>query len=154
VDASVDIRRAAELANTILRLRRSLSQLATRGGPDPDLQLAKSEVLRLVFNQPGVRVQDVADGLGIAPNTASTLVTQLAQLGLVERGRDPDDARVVLLFPTAAARARRARIRGRRDSVIAEALSALSAGDRAAVLRAVQPLGRLLRILDQSGGRN
>ena len=150
----MDVRRAAELANTILRLRRSLSQLATRGGPDPDLQLAKFEVLRLVFNQPGRRVQDVADGLGIAANTASTLVTQLVQLGLVERAPDPDDARVVRLFPTDAARARRARIRGRRDTVIAEALSALSASDRAAVQRAVQPLGRLLTILDEKLGRN
>lgn len=150
----MDVRRAAELANTILRLRRSLSQLATRGGPDPDLQLAKFEVLRLVFNQPGRRVQDVADGLGIAANTASTLVTQLVQLGLVERAPDPDDARVVRLFPTDAARARRTRIRGRRDTVIAEALSALSASDRAAVQRAVQPLGRLLTILDEKLGRN
>jgi DNA-binding MarR family transcriptional regulator len=144
---------SAQLATTILRLRRSLSQLATRGGPDPELPLAKGEVLRLVYKYPGRRVQDVADALGIAANTASTVIGQLSQLGLIQRQRDPDDARVARLYPTAAARARRARLRDRRDALVARAIESLSASDQLAIERALGPLGRLLETLDRTDGK-
>jgi DNA-binding MarR family transcriptional regulator len=78
----------------------------------------------------------------------------LAQLGLVERGTDSADARVVRPYPTAAARARHARLRDRRDIAVAHALNALAPSDRAAIERAVGPLSRLLETLERTDGRS
>lgn len=153
MSSTIEAGGAAELATVIVRLRRSLSQVGGRGGSDPELSIAKVEVLRLLNKQPGQRVQDVADALGIAANTASTLIGQLALLGLIERGADPDDARAVRLYPTVAARARRDRRRDRRDRAIVKALKALTATDRAAIERAIGPLGRLLETLERTEGK-
>jgi DNA-binding MarR family transcriptional regulator len=150
MDSTSEATAAAELATVILRLRRSLRQIAGGGGPDPELPLAKAEVLRLVNKQPGLRVQEVADALGIASNTASTLIGQLSMLGLIERGRDVVDARAVRLFPTEAALARRDRLRDRREKAVTEALGVLPASDRQAIERAIGPLSRLLETLERN----
>jgi DNA-binding MarR family transcriptional regulator len=141
-----------ELTLVIARLRRAMSQFA--GAADPDLPFAKLEVVRLLHKSPGMRVQDVADGLGIAANTASTLVTQLASMGLVERRRDKADARVARLFVTRAATARKARRRDRREAAVFQAVERLSTTDRELIVAAVPALNRLLQELEVSGGRD
>lgn len=140
-----------ELTTVIARLRRAMSQLAGVNARDQDLPFAKLEVLRLLHKQPGLRVQDVADALGIAANTASTLVTQLSYMGLVQRRRDAVDARVVRLFVTQAAKARKARRRDRRETAMSQALGRLSANDLDLIFAAVPALNALLETLEGSG---
>jgi DNA-binding MarR family transcriptional regulator len=94
-------------------------------------------------------VQDVAGELGIAPNTASTLVGQLGSAGLVERGRDAADARVARLYLTAAAKARIARLRDRDAAAIAVALEQLSTRQREVIALAAPALDDLLEILER-----
>lgn len=139
------------LTTVIARLRRVMSQVAGASTADPDLPFAKLEVLRLLHKQPGMRVQDVADALGIAANTASTLVTQLSSLGLVERRRDAVDARVARIFVTPAAKARKARRRDQRETAVSQALGQLSASHRDLILAAVPALNRLLEVLESPG---
>lgn len=126
-----------------------MSQLAGQGTGDPDLPFAKVEVMRLLHGQAGLRVQDVAEALGIAPNTASTLVTQLSALGLVERRRDASDGRVARLYPTRAATARKARRRDRREAGMTVVLERLPAADRELILTAIPALNRLVKALEE-----
>ncbi|HYO05306.1 MAG TPA: MarR family transcriptional regulator [Mycobacterium sp.] len=66
------------------------------GGPRTGTGLPESqaELLRLVGRQPGISVRHAAAELGLAPNTASTLVPRLSGDGLLIRTVDPDDRRV------------------------------------------------------------
>jgi DNA-binding MarR family transcriptional regulator len=96
-----------------------------------------------------LRVQDAAAGLGLAPNTVSTLVKQLAAAGSLERRPDRADGRVTRLFLTRAARARWALRRDRREAVIRAALGRLSAEERAAIAGALPALNRLVLVLEE-----
>ncbi|MFN3417553.1 MAG: MarR family winged helix-turn-helix transcriptional regulator [Caldimonas sp.] len=51
-----------------------------------------------IQSQPGIRVTQLAQALGIQQATASNLVESLDRKGLVERRRDQRDQRVVSLF--------------------------------------------------------
>ena len=78
-----------------------------RAGRDP-LPEAQVELLLLVRETPGISGKEVAQRLGTAPNTVSTLVRDLTDAGLLARDRDPADRRVVRLRVTEAAHRRMA----------------------------------------------
>jgi DNA-binding MarR family transcriptional regulator len=83
----VDIRTelAAELLGTVGRFRRKVR----RSGGDPSigtgLPESLAELLRLIGRRPGISVREAATELGLAPNTASTLVSKLSAEGLLLR---------------------------------------------------------------------
>jgi DNA-binding MarR family transcriptional regulator len=92
VETTADL--VAELFATIGRLRRQVRR--SGGGPSIGTGLPESqaELLRLVGRQPGISVRHAAAELGLAANTASTLVSRLSADGLLVRTVDPDDRRV------------------------------------------------------------
>jgi DNA-binding MarR family transcriptional regulator len=92
VETTADL--VAELFTTIGRLRRQVRR--SGGGPPIGTGLPESqaELLRLVGRQPGISVRHAAAELGLAANTASTLVSRLSADGLLVRTVDPDDRRV------------------------------------------------------------
>ncbi|MGK5741688.1 MarR family winged helix-turn-helix transcriptional regulator [Micromonospora sp. URMC 103] len=124
-------------------MRRSVNQRANRSAL-PDAQV---ELLLVIRAQPGVSVKEAAGRLRTAPNTVSTLVRDLAAVGLLERERDPADGRVVRLRLTEAARDRMADYDRRRTELLTEALSRLDPDARAAVAAAVPHLDRLAALL-------
>jgi DNA-binding MarR family transcriptional regulator len=144
---------ASEIRSLVFRMRRAVRNRVRASG-EHELPAAQAEVLRLVHADPGMRVQDVADRLGIAANTASTLVGQLGSAGLIERGRDATDARVARLYLTAAAKARIARARDLGATIIGEALERLPAEDRSVITSATPALGRLLDALEAPAERS
>ncbi|MGY0005909.1 MarR family winged helix-turn-helix transcriptional regulator, partial [Micromonospora sp. I033] len=79
---------------------------------------AQVEVLLLVSAEPGISGKEVARRLGTAPNTVSTLVSELTDAGLLARDRDPADRRVVRLTLTDAARARMADYAAHRSALL------------------------------------
>ena len=86
----------AELLPLLERLRRlgiSAHPLRVAGLGPPQLVL-----LAQIARNPGCRLKDVADALGIAPPTASVAVRHLEEKGLVERRPAPTDGRAVQLF--------------------------------------------------------
>lgn len=139
---------ATEVAETVGRVKRAIRHRLRLelGGSLPEAQL---ELMRLVRQEPGLRVQDAAAGLGVAPNTVSTLVKQLAAAGLLERRADSADGRVTRLFLTRAARARWALRRDRRESVVRSALARMTVEERAAIGAALPALNRLVHVLDE-----
>ncbi len=105
------------------------------------------EVLRHVIERPGVRVQDLADHLAIAPANASGAVRRLTSLGLVAKSPDPDDARAVRLQPTAKALAGRDEVDAAWSELYRQAAAELDPPERDALLAAVPALRRLAQVL-------
>jgi DNA-binding MarR family transcriptional regulator len=132
-----------ELMQIVSRLRRTVRRRVRRDWPHRPLVESELELLRLVGEQPGVRVLDAASALGVAPNTVSTLVGRLTVAGLLERRVDPEDARAARLFLTRAARRRFADWRDRRQGVVGEAFRSLSGNEQLALAAAIPALRRL-----------
>jgi DNA-binding MarR family transcriptional regulator len=110
---------------------------------------AQLELIRLVRRTPGLSVADAAAELGVAPNTVSTLVRQLTDAGILERGRDAADGRVVRLQLSADTRRRVEQWRDRRTAVTARALAGLPPDDRAALARALPILAAVAGALHE-----
>jgi DNA-binding MarR family transcriptional regulator len=139
---------ARELGTLISRLHRSLRRRVRATMPDPTLPQSYVEVLRLLQEQPGRRVQDAAAALHLAPNSASTIVQQLVRLGYVVREVDEQDRRVARLSLTDAAHKRIGRWRDGRQAALAGALAALGALDREVIQEAMPTLARLADALE------
>ena len=142
---------AADLARSVGRLRRSLNREVRAGTALPSLPEAQLEILRLVDRRPGLRVQDAAAELRLAPNTVSTLVRRLVDAGLVRRAADPADGRVAHLRLSAAGEQRLRRWRDHRQEVLAARLAELDSADRLLLERTVPVLERVAIRLEAGG---
>ena len=97
---------AAELLAAVGAVRR-VARRAVRGSAEAGaLPPARSELLRLAARRPGIGVAEAAQELRLAPNSVSTMVSQLAADGLLNRGRAEADGRSVMLTVTDAGAAR------------------------------------------------
>ncbi len=134
---------AAGLARGVGRLRRSLNREVRAGTAIPPLPEAQLEILRLVVRRPGLRVQDAAAELRLAPNTVSTLVHRLVDAGLVEREADLGDGRVAHLRLSPAGEQRLRRWRDHRQEILAARLADLDGDERRAVAQALPVLERI-----------
>jgi DNA-binding MarR family transcriptional regulator len=91
----------AELMATAGRFRRQMRRSGGGQRIGSGLPESQAELLRLVGRQPGISVRHAAAELGLAPNTASTLVSRLSAEDLLVR--TPDDRRVGRLRLTESA---------------------------------------------------
>jgi DNA-binding MarR family transcriptional regulator len=135
---------AAELNAVLLALRRALRQRLRSTSAETPLSPSQVELLRVVRERPGIGVADAAALMQLAPNTVSTLVSELVAVGLLERGRDPSDRRAAQLSITLAAEERFARWGDRREQVMQGALDQLDHRHAEALAAAMPALRRLL----------
>lgn len=91
--------------------------------------------------EPGLRLKELAERLRIAPRSATEVVDQLAEKGLVERRPHPSDRRATLLSLTAEGEQLRARVNADRKREADEFFSVLEPQDRIELARI---LGELL----------
>ena len=124
-------------------LRRTARRAARQAWQPEPLPPAQSELLRLAASRPGIAVADVAQELHLAPNTVSTLVGKLTNVGLLRRGRSAEDGRTALLTITDRGAQRLAEWRDLRADLAGQALARLSAADRRALAGALPALLRL-----------
>ena len=142
---------AAGMLAVIGPLRRALRRLLRRDLPVTPLPTAQAELLRVVRRQPGIRVGEAAQAIGVAANTVSTLVNQLVAAGLLERRQDPGDRRSARLALSEAGRRRAALWLDQREQILTAALAGIPADDRAAIARALPALQRVLEALEEAG---
>lgn len=134
---------AAELLAAIGTIRR-VTRRAVRHSTDAEpLPPARSELLRLAARRPGLSVAEAAQELRLAPNSVSTMVSQLAGDGLLSRGRAAGDGRMVRLTVTDRGAARIAQWRDIRAEMTSRALEALGEEDRRSIGLALPALARL-----------
>jgi DNA-binding MarR family transcriptional regulator len=142
-------RAGRDLMEVVGQLRRSVRRRVRQDWPHAPLPEAHLELLRLVAERPGLRVQEAAGALRLAPNTVSTLVNKLAGAGLLERRRDRRDGRAAQLHLSGAAVERMAAWRDRRQALVVHALGSLAQADRDAVAGALPALRRLADALER-----
>ena len=143
----------AVLLPTLNQLRRAIHHRLRNSWPNPPLAEAPLEVLNQVRYEPGIRVQSVAEELGLAGNTVSTLVGRLEGLGLLERRPDARDGRAIRLYPTAAARRLFRARRDRRRELMESVFFLLSEEEQQAIHRALPAIRHLAELVGQGSGR-
>lgn len=94
---------------TVALLRLAYHELANEVGAAvrrvaPDQRPAHGSIMEQLDFEDGQRLTDLADGAGIAPQSAGELVDQLESLGYVERRPDPDDRRAKRIYRTIKAK--------------------------------------------------
>ncbi|PPS70852.1 MULTISPECIES: MarR family winged helix-turn-helix transcriptional regulator [Streptomyces] len=138
-----------ELADALVGVQRLIRRRLRRQMPDPRLRGAEVELLRLVVARPGVGISDAAKDLGLAANSVSTLVNQLAGAGYLVRETDPADRRAARLLPTPAAEARLGEWRRLRAELVRRQVARLDEADRQALLAAIPALRKLADTLHE-----
>lgn len=139
----------ADLFGTVGRFRRTVRRAAGASFVTSGLTESQAELLRLVGRQPGISVSAAAAELGLAANTASTLVSKLATEGLLVRTPDPDDRRVGRLELTAPAQELADASRAARRAALAEALDELDEDDTRALAEGMRVLAALTAKLQE-----
>lgn len=129
-------------------LRRLLRRAVRLRAPVTPLPTAQVELLRVVEEHPRIAVRDAASVLRLAANSVSTLVNQLVEAGLLERGKDPDDRRSASLVLTPRATDRFELWRDRRQEVLSAAVAELTPEDRERIGAALPALVRLVSTLE------
>ena len=147
VDTRSDL--AGELFGVVGRFRRQLRR-STGGGFDrTGLTQSQAELLRLVARRPGISVREAATELGLAANTASTLVSRLAAEDLLTRSVDSTDRRVGRLRLTDAAQEVADRSRRARRTALAGALEALEDTQIDDLTKGLAVIAELTRLLQE-----
>jgi DNA-binding MarR family transcriptional regulator len=137
----------------VRRLLRRLAGPVVTTGTSREISTSQREVLAMVGKRAGGSVAEVADELGLAPNSVSTIVTQLVAAGLLVRDTDPRDRRVGRLTLTPQAQSALDSARARRRGVLHEALDRLTphqVADLAAGIDALEALADELRNLERA----
>jgi DNA-binding MarR family transcriptional regulator len=109
-------------------------------GPDP-LPQSEFEVLRVIGEQPGVTMTDVARTLALQSSNVSVTVRKLVERGLVRRSADTLDRRAVRLSLTPLAASHKETVDAAWDDAVAAHLNTLPHDD-AVLLAKAAPLLR------------
>lgn len=140
---------AADLLIAVGAIRRVARRAVRSSAHAEPLPPARSELLRLTARRPGLTVAEAAHELRLAPNSVSTMVSQLAADGLLSRVRSEADARLVRLTVTDKGAARVAQWRDVRAELAGRALDMLSDPDRQAIRAAIPALERLAERMEE-----
>ena len=138
-----------ELADALVGVQRLIRRRLRGQMPDPRLRGAEVELLRLVVARPGIGISDAAKDLGLAANSVSTLVNQLAKVGYLVRETDPADRRAARLLPTPAAETRLREWRRRCAELVRRHVARLDEPHRRALHAAIPALRKLADTLHE-----
>ncbi|MUL79984.1 MarR family transcriptional regulator [Mycolicibacterium sp. CBMA 226] len=136
-----------DLFHTVGRFRRQLRR--TAGGSFAGVTQSQAELLRLVGRQPGISVREAAQDLGLAANTASTLVSKLVADELLVRSIDPADRRVSRLRLTEPAQQLADQTRASRRAALDVVLSQLSDEQIQDLTKGLDVLVEMTRMLQE-----
>lgn len=130
----------ADLGDLLMRVARTQRRRWRDVLAPWDLSPHQARALTVVCERDGVRLSDLAEGLRIAPRSATEVADALQERGLVERSSDPADRRAVLLRPTEEGRRIRGEIDAARAADSAELFMRLPTEDRAVLARILRTL--------------
>lgn len=140
----------ADLFNTVGRFRRQLRRTAGRAFGSTVTE-SQAEFLRLVGRQPGISVREAAAELGLAPNTASTLVSKLVADDLLVRTVDAEDRRVGRLRLTEPAQQLTDQTRAARRAALRSVLERLDDSQIESLAKGLAVLAEMTRMLQEEG---
>lgn len=105
-----------------------------------DLSPSQSRPLGVLTRHGVLRLSELSEHLHIAPRSATEVVDDLEQRGLVERRSDPNDRRVTLVALTEHGKEVSAAIRSARSAEAERFFGGLSASDRTHLARILREL--------------
>ncbi len=144
MDARVEL--TGVLFSTVGRFRRQVRRSAGRSFA-AGLTESQAELLRLVGRRPGISVSAAAAELGLAANTASTLVSRLVVDQLLVRTPDQADRRVGRLHLTEPAQRLADASRAARRAALAEVIDQLDDRDIATLTAGMEVLTKMTDLL-------
>ncbi|OBG96415.1 MarR family transcriptional regulator [Mycobacterium sp. E3251] len=147
VKSSTDV--VTEVFRVVGRFRRQLRRSAGRGFDSSRLTESQSELLWLVGRRPGISVNAAAAELGLAPNTASTLVSKLVSGGLLMRTVGDTDRRVGRLHLAEPAQQIVDTSRAARRAVLAEVLAELDDDQIESLTRGLEVIEMMTQTLQE-----
>ncbi len=114
----------------LIRLDEAWSRLSRQISADVKecpLSIPRSQayLLRLLDRRGAITMSDIASSLGITMSGCTALIDRAVEAGWVERQRDPDDRRVVLVAVSLAGKQMLAQIRETRARILARYLTRL-----------------------------
>jgi DNA-binding MarR family transcriptional regulator len=114
----------------LVLLARNLELAARRTDLFASLDRASYLLLRTLHERGPSSVRSLADALGLDGSTVTRQAATLARQGLIERERDPGDARLAILRVSATGHERMREVQGRRRARVASLLDAWAPRDR------------------------
>jgi DNA-binding MarR family transcriptional regulator len=138
-----------EVFRVVGRFRRQLRGSAGRGFDSARLTESQSELLWLVGRRPGISVSAAAAELGLASNTASTLVSKLVANGLLIRTAGETDRRVGQLRLAEPAQQIVDASRTARRALLAEVFNELDDDQIGALTKGLEVLDTMTQLLQE-----
>ncbi|HZL82179.1 MAG TPA: MarR family transcriptional regulator [Candidatus Deferrimicrobium sp.] len=102
------------------------------------LTASQLSLLLSLSEHPGCRVQDTAERLDLTAPTISIGVRRLENMGLVQRGADPDDQRAVCLYLSPQGRKIASKARSLRAAKLDTMLSTLTVDEQESLLEMLE----------------
>lgn len=139
---------AERVSTGLAKIGMALKARAWRGAAPERVTPTQAQALVLLRSAPrGLRLDEVAKGLGVTAPTASDAVAALVSKGLVSRGRAAENHRAVALTLTADGEALAARVADWPDFLL-RAVGTLEHAEQTAFLRG---LVKIIRSLQEAG---
>ena len=139
---------ATELIATTLVSRASqLTRVLLRSG-DRELSRTEAGLLKTLLDGPR-RVSELAETEALAQPTVTQVVERLERRALLEKARNPEDRRVVLVSVAPAGRAQLAATQRHYRAQLRAAIDTLSDGELTELAGATRTLERLIEELQQ-----
>ncbi|MFH8462704.1 MarR family winged helix-turn-helix transcriptional regulator [Streptomyces sp. NPDC017991] len=147
--ASREAARSAGGVTELLDLMWERTGRATAGAPASPSQL---RLMYLVESEEGVRMRVVCEQLAAAPPSVSRLCDRLQAIGFLERLPCPASGREVTLRLTAAGRTHLRRVREQRETMLRQAMDAMSDAERHALAEGLAGLhAQLIAVRGEAG---
>lgn len=149
-DSETHLRRVlAELVTNASRLTRLASSVAADNRPRPWMR-----ALSLLEEYGALRVSELARLDSTSQPTATALLKQLGEAGLVQRQRDPEDSRAVMVEMTDAGRTWLAEARDHIGATLSDHLPDLDAEQVQRLSRSLADLREVLKESSRAPRRN
>jgi DNA-binding MarR family transcriptional regulator len=139
---------AKRVGTGLQKLSLALKTQAWHGAEQSGLTPTQGQVLSLLQSRGELRLNDVAESLGIRASTASESVRVLVEKGYIQKQRATDDARAVSLALTEAGR-REAQLASAWPDFLVGAIDTLSPSEQEALFLSLVKMIRTLQTKEQ-----
>jgi DNA-binding MarR family transcriptional regulator len=138
-----------KLINEVLKLQQELTLLLGRFAQESwkqlDLPMAQLKSLFIITCKGSTNFRKLADDLGVTPSDVTRIIDRLVEQGLVIRGKDPADRRVIVLQATDKGRALLANLRESGANQMAQILARMSSEELRCLSLGLSALIRALK---------
>jgi DNA-binding MarR family transcriptional regulator len=128
------------LEDLLLTLRRKIVDSCRKEGIPLNLTFSQVEILRFIGIDGAKTMKSIAEYLKITPPSVTDMIAPMEKKGVVKRIEDPHDRRVVTIILTKKAKSIYELTQKRKEQILRDMLSRLSATDKKTLERIISIL--------------